>query len=474
MKNFEYSNLNIVEINEFIRKDTKQYKDLKSSLCGKAFELETKIIEQDKATVQLVEDQIRYEDDNFDKMVYELENPNLDDLSFFAKLSLKRKNALALKKLEKEHRDTIMVLQNRLKKHKSDYEDHRVMLQHIIDKIKDKGFLWQDVRKLLEEKIGRGVFNNKVKPDKKQEEEGEIIPVKPKKPKRKTVSSGFSDASFYGDPNYYDLSNLTPEQRREFEKLLRNYNYNKEKLRQREIETARMMRMALFEKNSSNYQNLMFGLSDYALFKGLFRGLHERPDNYDSAMRKMMINSGYGLSFIDKNLYSFSSEFRRLFESGDGNGLLGRINCMCGARYFGEFGLGPGAFRDPRFRNRNMIDSFYRNLKHGFRDSMGICRRPHCPHSQYNMAVMNKFKYPCDAYFTHKPRDLQASEGMFDHFKTGENSFDFNKKSVYQSTMQSHIDHQVEKAEKEVQLEEQLQQELMFERSGPEFNTNKK
>ena len=197
MKDFQYSNLNIVEINEFIRKDTKVYKDLKNSLCGKALELETTKLNQDKATIDLITDQIKYEENNYEKMVYELENPNLEGLSFFAKISLKSKNSKMLKKIEKEHKNTLMILNNRLKKHKSDYEDNRARLQHIIDKIEEKGFNWQDVKRLLEEKIRQGVFNNN-KPKKPKEEDDfeKEIPVKPKKPKKKVLNSG----SFYGDP----------------------------------------------------------------------------------------------------------------------------------------------------------------------------------------------------------------------------------------------------------------------------------
>ena len=67
MNDFQYSSLNVVEINDFIRKDTKVYNDLKNSLCGKALELETKKLVEDKATIELITDQLKYEDINYEK-----------------------------------------------------------------------------------------------------------------------------------------------------------------------------------------------------------------------------------------------------------------------------------------------------------------------------------------------------------------------------------------------------------------------
>jgi len=484
MKDFQYSNLNIVEINDFIRKDTKQYKDSKNSLCAKAYELETKTIEQDKATVELISDQIKYEDLNYEKMVAELENPNLEGQSFFAKISIKSKNAKALKKLEKEHNNTIMILNNRLKKHKGEYEDHRVMLQHIIDKIEAKGFMWHDVKKLYEEKLFRGVFNaDKAKP-KKDKEEMEEVPLNPKKkkPKRKTINAG----SFYGDPNYYDVSDLTPEQKREWEIMLKKYNYNKEKLRQREIETARMMRMAMMERNQNrNYNNMIFGLSDYALFHGVFRGLHDAPQDLRNAMRRMMIDSGHGLSFIDRNLNGFANEFQRMFGTRDGRSMLDRINCMCGGRYFGEAGLGlfhfdgahqfgfgdhihgphiPGmpGHHHGHHHDRNYLDRLNFRMSRAFHIGENGRRerpfRPCCgnPYDKFR----NNGTYECVSEPSHS---YLERNGLIDHSHESEHEF-------MSGCVREHLNENVMENQRQEENELQAMRELSFQKDGPTFN----
>ncbi|MBQ8425095.1 MAG: hypothetical protein IJX17_03625 [Clostridia bacterium] len=485
MKDFQYSSLNIVEINEFIRKDTKVYKDLKNSLCGKAFDLETNQLNQDKATIDLITDQIKYEENNYEKMVYDLENPNLEGQSFFAKLSIKSKNAKALKKLEKDHKNTLMILNNRLKKHKSEYEDHRVMLQHIIDKIKDKGFMWQEVKKLLEEKIRQGVFNNN-KPKKPKEEDNfeKEVPVKPRKPKKKILNSG----SFYGDPNYYDISDLTPEQRREWEKMLKNYNYNKEKLRQREIETARMMRMTMMERNErGRYDNLLFGASDYSLF-GLFRDMHEHSGgplsdaDARNIARRRMRDSGFGLSGIERGINGFANDIRNLFNPGERESIFGGIDCRNGERMFG-FGLGgphrtgrgPGPRegfpyrRCPAKTDGNFLaalDRMERHADHGFRhgagENVGRCCR-HCPEPTSVLQRMG-VREPGRAPFT------CSDHPHHNHFHREYEGANFNKdRFTFHEIGMNKVNEALREIQKQNEADMQAQQEMLFQKSGPSF-----
>ena len=65
MKDFEYSNLNIVDMNAFLRDDTKNYKDFKNSLCGKAYIIETQTLEDDKMIISVVSNQIKAEEKNY-------------------------------------------------------------------------------------------------------------------------------------------------------------------------------------------------------------------------------------------------------------------------------------------------------------------------------------------------------------------------------------------------------------------------
>ena len=277
---FEYSNLNIVELNDFLRKDTNNYKDLAGSLCGKIYLLETKLLPEAKSTVQVLENQISFEQSNYEKRVASLEEQEPPEgAGFFAKMSFKKQIAKDLKSLEKDHEKTIDILEDRLKKHKKQLEDNNEALLKLMNKLKDKGFFWEEIRKLMEEKMRLGILSfdkanaEKNKPKVKKVDPREFEEIYPKKPKKKPTTEGSGgssgrDIDFYGDPNYFDISKLSPMEQIEFKKLLGRYNYNRNMFA--EYEEAKRLRMSMFAMDRQRELNLLrMQTSDFGLHRFL-------------------------------------------------------------------------------------------------------------------------------------------------------------------------------------------------------------
>ena len=149
MKDFEYSNLNIVDMNAFLREDTKNYKDFKNSLCGKAYIIETQTLEDDRMIISVVSNQIKAEEKNYEAQKDELLKQN-ENSSVFSKLF--GKNKKQLKELEKVHNENMKELKDRLNHHQTLLQTHTLMLQNIIDKLKEKGFNWSEMKRLIEKK----------------------------------------------------------------------------------------------------------------------------------------------------------------------------------------------------------------------------------------------------------------------------------------------------------------------------------
>lgn len=281
---FQYANLNIVELNDFIRKDTKEYKDFANSLCGKIYLIENTTLTETKSVIDVVENQIKFEETNYEKRVAELEGSELTEGGFFAKMSFNKKKANDLKALEKEHKKTLEVLEDRLKKHRRELENANAMYLRLIDKLKDKGIFWQEIRKLVEEKLRLGILSYsknlgkkpsvaKINPD----EFDQFMDKGPKKKQNRTRSSG-SNIDFYGDPNNFDESKLSPMEQIEFRKMLKRFNHNRDMFE--EWEEAKRLRMGLFSLEKSRELDMLRSqTSDYALHRTFGRIFGQNRDN---------------------------------------------------------------------------------------------------------------------------------------------------------------------------------------------------
>ena len=395
-KDFEYSNLNIVELNDFLKKDTNNYKDLAGSLCGKIYLLETKLMPEDKSTIQVIENQISYEYSTYEKRVSDLEQQQVpENAGFFAKMSFKKQ----IDKNLKSHKKTLEVLENRLKKHEKQAAENKEDFLKLTNKLKDKGFFWEEMRKLVEEKIKLGILSfdksnaEKNKPRVKKIDPREYEELHPQKPKKKPKSeSGGSsgsgrDIDFYGDPNYFDISKLSPMEQIEFRKLLGRYNHNRDLFQ--EYEEAKRIRMSMFAMDRQRELDLLrmqtsdFGLHrflnnlfgpdrDPCIWCGLcdmwglphdtfgFHG-HRHPPRYDEFgrmldrhgrpfdfnhlcddwSRQLLTDSGHGLNGRERYRRPMSNEIRRMLRKPDYAAVM--CNCFEGNKDFvrGEVDLAP-------------------------------------------------------------------------------------------------------------------------------------
>ena len=341
MKDFEYSNLNIVDMNAFLREDTKNYKDFKNSLCGKAYIIETQTLEDDRMIISVVSNQIKAEEKNYEAQKDELLKQN-ENSSVFSKLF--GKNKKQLKELEKVHNENMKELKDRLNHHQTLLQTHTLMLQNIIDKLKEKGFNWSEMKRLIEEKMRQGVLllnsvsnsSSKVMPKVKipTEADYDISDLMRKLKKKMTdnidaTERAVRERNYYMlDPNDVDFSNFSPQQRAEYEKLLYHYNYNRERLKHRE--NARMLRLGMYHSDihHNKFHYCTKGLSDFA-FENLFDFIfgnecedfvkcHERykvaidskdtkkirdmDEFFEDKAKELLAKSGYSLSEIDSRL----------------------------------------------------------------------------------------------------------------------------------------------------------------------------
>lgn len=352
MKDFEYSNLNIVEMNAFLREDTKNYKDFKNSKCGKAYEFETKTLSEDKMVISVLQNQIDSEVKGYETRKSELLDQQ-ENFSFFQKMFGKGKKEF--KELETIHNETMKELKKKLDHHQTLLQTHTLMFQNIIDELNEKGFDWSEMKRLIEEKMRQDVFNmnsNNMKSKPKvripKEEDYDISELMKKMKKNMddavdTSRNELREKDFYGlDPNDIDLSNFSPAEKDEYLRLLRRYNYNIEKANERE--RARMLRLSMCgDPEHNHFPYMSMGLSDYA-FCGLFdfifgddchhfKEMHgkcmlahdlmdsarirEYNDFVDMKVREMLAKSGYSLSQIDLIKEPYKKEFSKLIRCPD-------------------------------------------------------------------------------------------------------------------------------------------------------------
>ena len=104
---------------------------------------------------------------------------------------------------------------------------------------------------------------------------------------------------------------------------------------------ARRFRMAFFRReNYREFQHISQNLSDFSLFNGIYKYFTQNNGNdymenykdfmratalkdnarlrtlnkgYEDQARRLLIDSGYGLSYIDKNLNIYTRELKHLY-----------------------------------------------------------------------------------------------------------------------------------------------------------------
>lgn len=334
MKDFEYSNLNIVEMNAFLREDTKNYKDFKNSKCGKAYELETKTLNEDKMVISVLQNQIDSEVKGYETRKKELLDQQ-ENFSVFQKMFGKGKKEL--KELETIHSETMKELKKKLDHHQTLLQTHTLMLQNIIDELKKKGFDWFEMKRLIEEKLAHNIINlnlinennkPKVRIPKAEDYDISDLMQKMKKNMDDAVDASRSELrekDFYDfNPNDIDLSRFSPAERDEYLRLLRKYNYNIDRVP--DFERGRMLRLGMCgDPEHNHFPHMSMELSDCA-FCGLFdfifgdncshfkemhgKGMlaHDLMDTakireyntfLDLKAREMLAKSNYSLSQID-------------------------------------------------------------------------------------------------------------------------------------------------------------------------------
>lgn len=335
---------------EFLRLDTKNYTALNKSLCGRAYELETKTIKANRADIEKFKKLINKENTEFENRLKEIEDEKEDTKNLLSIFSSRIKKSKTIKDETKDHNNKIMVFNTRMNRKIKQLEENRRMLQDIINKLQEKGIVWSKMKKLLEEQIRLGIFYQRSIQNSVNKNKKGITIIHSKKISRllndnigSDGDSGktFKEKNFLGLEELYRILGLTPEEFREYQIILQHIYYNREKLKDREI--AIKLRMALaFDRNLKKFTNLAKFASDYALYNDIFKyfmsnngedyeknykrflyakiqddrvELEKMTRFYRDQTYRLLHDSGFGMGFIEKNYPIFEAELRQLYTS---------------------------------------------------------------------------------------------------------------------------------------------------------------
>ena len=343
MEQIDYLNVNINKLVELIRQDTDNYKNLKTSLCGRAFELENKTLVADKIDIEKLSNLIDKENAEFQNKLKEIEDEKTKGFSLF---SGKIKKSKQIKEVTKEHENKLMILNSRLNRKQQQYEENRILLQEIIDKLANRGIIWHHARKIIAKKIKENSLEKpkpKLKPVKLDSSE-DVKRTGTKLNGEGTeddTNKTFKEKNFFDMDEVYRILGLTPEEFREYQIILQYIYSNRERLR--DVEISLKLRLALsFDGHLGKFKNLALYASDFALYNDIFKYLtmNDGADYANNFKRYMtakinndrleigkmdkffrveamnlMQNSGFESEFIQRNYGAFEKEIRELYTS---------------------------------------------------------------------------------------------------------------------------------------------------------------
>lgn len=348
-----YTEMSPLKLEEFLKMDTNNYSDLKKSLCGRAYELETKIIISNKSDIEKLSNLIKKENFEFDSLMKDFDEKKENSSKFFSMFSNRLKKSKEIKEIKKDHENKLIILNSRLNRKYKQLEENRILLQEIIDKLEERGIIWFQIRKLFEEKIRIGLFahlnNSKPKPKNTNIKKVSLHHFKKPQKQINSISDGIDGDSgkTFKEKNYHELEELyrilglTPEEFQEYQIILQHIYHNREKLKDKEIAVKLRMAMA-FDRNFGNFTNLAKYVSDFALYNDIFkyftsnngedyasnykRFLYAKVNNdrveldrmtrfYKNETCRLLHDSGYGMDYIEKNHGVFELELRQLYTS---------------------------------------------------------------------------------------------------------------------------------------------------------------
>ena len=214
------------ELTKFLLEDTENYTKLSNSLSGRIFEMEEKIVAQDKMEIARLEKELENSGIVLSKELEEIENLKPSG-SAFARLGLGSRKKKLLAEAEKRFEDKQTILQNRLKNARKVYEKDRILLQELINKLDAKGIVWHELKRILSEKIAQGFFvHEKLTRQKQKKEEDNLYISKAQKTTKlrgetKDGEGGrtFKEKNVIGRYDFYKIKGLTAAEKKEYEEI---------------------------------------------------------------------------------------------------------------------------------------------------------------------------------------------------------------------------------------------------------------
>lgn len=332
-------------IEGFLIKDTENYSNTQKSLSFKILQAEEKVNEARNRALEIEQrlDAARREYDEYVKSVESTEAP-----SPLAMISFARKKKKLLADAEKKLDDETEILLHNLDLAKNELRISRRRLQELINKLEASGISWNELKRILMEKIAKGFFEqNELHKPKHKERKSQIsekaikqateqLRLKQKKKKSDGTSEGgrtFKEKNLIGKHDYYKLKGLTDEELKEYEELLKHMLYDDEDCI--DPQTAWLIRFALLEDKQRRLRTIALNSSNVALYNGVFSyfmrdgGMNYQRDferlykgqGMDSYRRtffhekahRLMAMSGFSERFISRNCRIYAKELETLF-----------------------------------------------------------------------------------------------------------------------------------------------------------------
>ena len=312
-------------LEEFLKKDTFNFKNFKSSLSGKIY-FQEQIVEREREKSLKIQLELEKLEIEFDKNLREIES--FEPKSPFEKIKWQVNKKKLIKKLESERLKKYKILTEKNEKLQKSFQLNRENLQQLINRLQEYGILWSELKRLISEKIALGfiIFENQNKKSEVNQKSTVKIHSNLTSSDNVTDSEGgktVKEKNLISKNEFYMIKGLTKQEKNEYRNILKHMLYFDKKCPDPVI--ALKLRMALIDLNDKKLNNLILRTSNVALFDDIFSIFSKDKDfiikhdlDYYFKREKafdMLQKSGYNKIFIEKNAGIYASELEYLFSS---------------------------------------------------------------------------------------------------------------------------------------------------------------
>ncbi len=330
--------LESANLEDFLKKDTKNYTNTRTSVACRIYNFETKTLPADKIRIQRLMEDKEAAETEYQNAVKDAESRVSKNL--FSKLSLIAKKRQQIQEAANIRDGKLKIIEHQIKFAKQTYEEDRIKCQELKDKLGINGIDWNELKRLVAEKIAQGflVFEGQKKDISKKTGNLDVFKnpnfIAKKRTRTKPADGGrtFKEKNISTKQDLLKLKGLTLSQKRELEEILGHFFYDDDG--SVDYETAMKIRLALMADQKKRYNAIAMNTSNKVLardvigyfmkdsgraylkdFQSIFSSDKLKRDFFNKKAFEMLSSSGFSMEKMRDLLPKYSEELKYLFSN---------------------------------------------------------------------------------------------------------------------------------------------------------------